>query len=50
MPDFAVDDREGTPAERIDGVSDGWIGFTDHYWMTTLIPDQSSVVRLRGFR
>ena len=18
---------------------DGWVGFTDHYWMTSLIPD-----------
>ena len=29
---------EGGTAERKDVVSDGWIGFTDHYWMTTLIP------------
>ncbi len=46
MPDFTVDDREGTPAERIDGVTEGWIGFTDHFWMTTLIPDQSAAFRL----
>ena len=23
----------------------GWIGWTDHYWMTTLIPDQSTAFR-----
>ncbi len=41
MADFAVDDREGTNAERLDVTESGWIGYTDHYWMTTLIPDQS---------
>lgn len=46
MPDFAVDNREGAPAERIDAVTNGWIGFTDHYWMTTLIPEQNSLFRL----
>lgn len=30
--------REGAQAEVIDVATDGWIGFTDHYWMTTLIP------------
>jgi YidC/Oxa1 family membrane protein insertase len=46
MPDFPVDEREGAPAERIDGVLKGWIGFTDHYWMSTLIADESSDSRL----
>jgi len=41
MLDFAVDDREGTNAERQDVTSAGWIGYTDHYWMTTLIPNQA---------
>ncbi|MBP6736164.1 MAG: membrane protein insertase YidC [Rhodobacteraceae bacterium] len=31
---------EGAPAEIADGTTDGWIGITDHYWMTTLIPEQ----------
>jgi YidC/Oxa1 family membrane protein insertase len=35
-------DREGAPAEVIDATTDGWIGFTDHYWMTTLVPTQGS--------
>lgn len=42
-PDVAkldVDEREGLPLQATDAVSDGWIGFTDHYWMTTLVPEQ----------
>jgi YidC/Oxa1 family membrane protein insertase len=35
-----VDAREGLPAEVSEATADGWIGFTDHYWMTTLIPEQ----------
>ncbi|WP_341368389.1 membrane protein insertase YidC [Yoonia sp. BS5-3] len=27
---------------KIDATEGGWIGWTDHYWMTTLIPDQSA--------
>ncbi|MBL4928455.1 membrane protein insertase YidC [Fuscibacter oryzae] len=38
--DLPAIDREGGPAEVVDGASDGWIGFTDHYWMTTLVPEQ----------
>ncbi len=34
-------DNEG----RIDVAEQGWIGWTDHYWMTTLIPDPGT-----GFR
>ncbi|WP_039017735.1 membrane protein insertase YidC [Halocynthiibacter namhaensis] len=29
---------EGSRAEITTVENDGWIGFTDHYWMTTLIP------------
>ncbi|WP_010137529.1 membrane protein insertase YidC [Oceanicola sp. S124] len=38
MVDFDVDPREGAPAERIDVSESGWVGFTEHYWMATLIP------------
>ncbi|MBI1494360.1 membrane protein insertase YidC [Halocynthiibacter styelae] len=31
---------EGSRAEVTQVESDGWIGFTDHYWMTTLIPGE----------
>ncbi len=37
IPDLDVDPREGTPAETIAVASDGWIGFTDKYWMTTIV-------------
>jgi YidC/Oxa1 family membrane protein insertase len=40
VADYAVIDREAAQAEVIDATTDGWIGFTDHYWMTTLIPEQ----------
>ena len=33
-------DFEGAKGERIEATTDGWIGFTDHYWMTTLVPTQ----------
>ncbi len=29
-------------SETFENMSEGWIGFTDHYWMTTLIPEQGS--------
>jgi YidC/Oxa1 family membrane protein insertase len=31
---------EGLPAQVTEATTDGWLGFTDHYWMTTLIPEQ----------
>jgi YidC/Oxa1 family membrane protein insertase len=37
---FDVDPNEGLPAQVTAGTTDGWVGFTDHYWMTTLIPEQ----------
>jgi YidC/Oxa1 family membrane protein insertase len=39
MPDFDFDPREGARAEVTQVSSNGWIGFTDHYWMTTLVPE-----------
>lgn len=38
MPDFDIDPNEGARAEVKQVAEQGWIGFTDHYWMTTLIP------------
>lgn len=42
MTDFEMNPREGGQAESRQVNEGGWIGFTDHYWMATLIgqPDQ----------
>ncbi|MFK7754449.1 MAG: membrane protein insertase YidC [Sedimentitalea sp.] len=45
MPDFAVDPREGARAETIQVAQNGWIGFTDHFWMSTLIPAPGSAFK-----
>jgi YidC/Oxa1 family membrane protein insertase len=42
---YAVDDREQTQAERVDVTGSGWIGYTDHYWLTTLIPQSGTPFR-----
>jgi YidC/Oxa1 family membrane protein insertase len=34
--DFDPDPAEGGPANRIGVTGDGWLGFTDKYWMTAL--------------
>lgn len=35
-----VVEREGAQAEVVEAATDGWIGFTDKYWMTVLVPEQ----------
>ena len=40
MPDLSRDDLWGPSADVQEATTDGWVGFTDHYWMTTLIPEQ----------
>ncbi|MBS0125623.1 membrane protein insertase YidC [Thetidibacter halocola] len=42
MTDFDVVPAEGARAEVTQVTENGWIGFTDHYWMTTLIPQSGS--------
>ena len=39
--DFGVGGAEGT----VEVADKGWIGWTDHYWMTTLVPDQGTPFR-----
>ncbi|PRY21138.1 protein translocase subunit yidC [Aliiruegeria haliotis] len=36
--DFDIDPALGVQAETTEDIQNGWIGFTDKYWMTTLIP------------
>ncbi|WP_163848930.1 membrane protein insertase YidC [Pseudooceanicola aestuarii] len=45
MVDYDTDPREGANAERIEVSDSGWIGFTDHYWMSTLIPPAQTPFR-----
>ena len=39
MPDLAYSDREAANIEITQVSTNGWVGFTDKYWMTTLIPN-----------
>jgi YidC/Oxa1 family membrane protein insertase len=48
MEGYSIDDREGTNAVRIEVADQGWIGFTDHFWMTTLIPESGIGFRSTG--
>ncbi|MCV2876938.1 membrane protein insertase YidC [Rhodobacteraceae bacterium XHP0102] len=38
VTELTVMPSEGAAAELVDVAENGWIGFTDKYWMTTLIP------------
>jgi YidC/Oxa1 family membrane protein insertase len=38
IPEFPYSERERARAEVTQVTQNGWIGFTDHYWMSTLIP------------
>ena len=42
VEEYPFNAREGAPAEVTQVTENGWIGFTDHYWMTTLIPAAGS--------
>ena len=45
MADFDVDARDGSHAQVIPVIENGWIGFTGHYWMSTLIPAPGEAFR-----
>ena len=38
--DLDQDPAERAAAETVQAEAEGWIGFTDHYWMTVLVPEQ----------
>jgi len=40
LADLPLVEREAAAAEVVEATGSGWIGFTDKYWMTTLIPEQ----------
>ncbi|MRU15129.1 membrane protein insertase YidC [Roseovarius sp. A21] len=42
VAEYEFNPREGAPAEVTQVEESGWIGFTDHYWMTTLIPNSGT--------
>ncbi|MDP4032867.1 MAG: membrane protein insertase YidC [Pseudorhodobacter sp.] len=42
VADLPFVEREASQAEVVEATTDGWIGFTGHYWMTTLIPQQGT--------
>ncbi|MEJ6404708.1 membrane protein insertase YidC [Yoonia sp. 2307UL14-13] len=43
--DDIVDYGQSSPEGQVEVTESGWIGWTDHYWMTTLIPDQTAPFR-----
>lgn len=45
MTGFDVHEREGARAKVVQVEAGGWIGFTDHFWMTTLIPQPGSAFK-----
>ncbi|UOA28270.1 membrane protein insertase YidC [Pseudosulfitobacter sp. DSM 107133] len=42
IPDADVDPAWGRPAIVTNGVTEGWIGFSDHYWQTILVPESGT--------
>ncbi|MDC0135143.1 membrane protein insertase YidC [Sulfitobacter sp.] len=45
MPDFAFNQRAGARTDERQITENGWIGFTDHYWMSVLIPTQGTAFK-----
>ena len=45
IADYAVNASEGARAEVTQVSENGWIGFTDHYWMSTLVPTPGSAFK-----
>jgi len=45
VQDFDIDPVERAQAEVFQVKEGGWVGFTDHYWMTTLIPEEGATFK-----
>ena len=42
LPDLRDDPVWGANADVKEATTNGWVGFTDHYWMTILVPEQGT--------
>jgi YidC/Oxa1 family membrane protein insertase len=45
MHDYEFNEGDGTNKETLEVMEDGWIGFTDHFWMTALVPQPGTPFR-----
>jgi YidC/Oxa1 family membrane protein insertase len=45
ITEFSLDPAQGVPAEVTAVQNNGWIGFTDHYWMAALVPEPGTSFR-----
>ncbi|MBB3992738.1 YidC/Oxa1 family membrane protein insertase [Sulfitobacter undariae] len=45
MPEFEYNQRAGARTEEKNVTENGWIGFTDHFWMSVLIPSQGTAFK-----
>ncbi len=47
LEEVDYDDLQETGTKKINPVKGGWIGITDKYWLTALIPDQNAMINHR---
>ncbi len=45
LPEFEYNQRAGARTQEENITENGWIGFTDHYWMSVLIPTQGTAFK-----
>jgi len=45
MPEFEFNQRAGARTLEQSITTNGWIGFTDHYWMSVLVPTQGTAFK-----
>lgn len=45
LPDLETIAPDGSLLDEVAVTSDGWLGFTDKYWMTTLVPEAGTAFR-----
>ncbi len=45
MTDFDLDPRDGSQSETTNVTESGWVGFTDHFWMSVLVPSADAPFR-----